>query len=77
MLTIYNDKAKLLATQLAQFNSLPECALIGIPLLGALLRRSRASIYRDLKVGRLPAPVKFGDSTRWRAGEIRKLLADI
>ena len=38
------------------------------------LRRSRASLYRDIAAGLIPAPVKIGHSSRWPASEIRALV---
>ncbi len=38
--------------------------------------RSRASIYRDISEGRLPAPIKLGGSSRWLKSEIDAKLAE-
>jgi len=35
-----------------------------------ILGRSHASLYRDIAVGLIPAPVKLGASSRWPASEI-------
>ncbi len=37
--------------------------------------RSRASIYRDISEGRLPAPIKIGGSSRWLKSEVDAKLA--
>lgn len=61
--------------KLKQFHLLPDEALIGIDVLCALLDRSRASIWRDVKSKRCPAPVKIGTRcTRWRVGDLRKAV---
>jgi predicted DNA-binding transcriptional regulator AlpA len=36
--------------------------------------RSRSSIYRDLEIGRLPKPVKFGARLYWNEAEIDATL---
>ena len=38
--------------------------------------RSRASIYRDISEGRLPAPIKLGGSSRWLKSEVDAKLAE-
>ncbi len=38
--------------------------------------RSRASIYRDVSEGRLPAPIKLGGSSRWLKSEVDAKLAE-
>jgi predicted DNA-binding transcriptional regulator AlpA len=59
---------------LETFPLLPDEALIEIRTVSALLGRSRASIWRDVATGRLPAPIKLGGSTRWRVGSVRAAL---
>ena len=49
--------------------------LIDVQQLTQLLGRSRASIARDVAAGRVPDPVRIGNSTRWRLGEIRAWVA--
>lgn len=36
--------------------------------------RSRSSIYRDLDLGRLPKPIKFGARLYWNEDEIEATL---
>ncbi len=61
-----------LIEQVALFAHLPDCALVALPVVCAIRGRSPASIWRDVKEGRCPAPVKAGPrSTRWRAGDLR------
>ncbi|WP_138935915.1 helix-turn-helix transcriptional regulator [Roseovarius arcticus] len=38
--------------------------------------RSRSSIYRDLELGRLPAPIKFGARLYWVEADIDAALAE-
>lgn len=67
-------KAAKLAEQLKLFGALPDCALVALPVVCAITGRSPASIWRDVKDGRCPAPVKAGPrSTRWRVGDLRAI----
>lgn len=66
------SKLQNLADQLTLFESLPDCALVPLPVVCAIKGRSSASVWRDVAAGRLPQPVKAGPrSTRWRVGELR------
>ncbi|WP_294620239.1 AlpA family transcriptional regulator [uncultured Roseovarius sp.] len=38
--------------------------------------RSRSSIYRDVKAGRLPAPIKFGQNLFWVEHEVDASLEE-
>lgn len=38
------------------------------------VRRSRSTIYADVRVGRFPAPIKVGCSTRWVENEIQDFI---
>lgn len=63
---------------LAAFPHLPDEAFTDIKIVSAVTSRSPASIWRDVKAGRLPAPYKIGPrSTRWKVGELRAALAKI
>ena len=61
---------------LEQFQILPDAALIEIRVVSALLGRSRASVYRDVKDGRLAPPVHISRSSRWRVGDVRAALTE-
>ena len=64
-----------LAYKLALFDSMPDTAFVDINLVSALLDRSHASVWRDVKAGRLASPFKIGvRSTRWRVGDVRRIL---
>lgn len=45
-------------------------ALFVLAELARYLNRSNTSIYRDLELGRIPAPVKIGGRQMWRRAEI-------
>lgn len=69
-------KAAKLAETIALYNNLPNEALVPVQVVCALLGRSRTSVWRDVKAGLCPAPVKAGlRSTRWRVGDLRKAAA--
>lgn len=56
------------------FDAAPDSMLIEIPTACVISRRSRASIYRDVKAGKLPY-VKVGHSTRIRVGDLRRYIS--
>ena len=61
---------------LANFDALPDSALVDVKTVSAILGRSRSSVWRDAKTGTLPAPIKTGPmTTRWNVGAIRRHLA--
>jgi predicted DNA-binding transcriptional regulator AlpA len=44
--------------------------------LGRLIKRSRAQIWRDVKAGRIPAPLELGpNSVAWPRVEIEEWIA--
>lgn len=55
------------------FDHAPDSQLIDINSAGVIAGRSRASIYRHFKAGEL-TPVKIGNSTRIKVGELRRLI---
>ncbi len=84
MLTVANletkkaAKARKLAEQVGLFSSLPNCALVALPVVCAITGRSPASVWRDVKAGRLAKPVNAGPrSTRWHVGDLRDSVAGV
>lgn len=64
------------ALSVAQFDSLPDSALIRDRGVAAVLSISRNSVWRWCREGRLPRPVKIGArTTGWKVGAIRAFLA--
>ncbi len=64
-----------LPSSVSEFDALPESALVALPVVAAITGRSRASIYRDVKAKRLPAPLQYSPgSVRWNVGELRAAL---
>lgn len=64
------------APSLAQFDTLPASAHVRLPTVAALHGIGPATVWRWVKAGRLPAPVKLGpNTTAWRVGELRRAMA--
>jgi excisionase family DNA binding protein len=51
--------------------------LLTVGELEALLQVHRRTISRLCKRGRLPAPIKIGNSNRWKPAEINKALGQL
>lgn len=56
-----------------QFDRAPDTALVSLAAASVIASRSRASLYRDHKAGRLPF-IKVASSTRIRVADLRKLI---
>lgn len=58
---------------LAHFDNLPDAAHVRLPIVAALNSVGPATVWRWVKSGRLPAPVKLGpNTTAWRVGDLRR-----
>lgn len=67
----------LLPEALEYFDHLPDSAYIRLPILKALYACSPASIWRGVKNGTIPKPVKLTErTTAWNVGLIRAALAE-
>jgi predicted DNA-binding transcriptional regulator AlpA len=66
-------KAERMAARLELMSSLPSDSLISVQELCEFLNRSKPSIYRDIKQGRIDPPIKFGSSSKFRMGYARSL----
>lgn len=63
-------------SNLSQFDSLPSSAYVQVNTVAGLIGVSRATIWRMVQRGQLPAPKKLSDrATRWNVGELRAVLA--
>ena len=68
-------KQKIQKDVLQNFSYLPNESLVRLPILMALYGLSKASIYRFIKDGIIPAPIKLTSRTSvWIVGDIRKNL---
>ena len=61
---------------IGSFDLLPENSYVPIRYPCELSNRSPASVWRDVAKGKLPRPIKIGNSTRWRVGDLRIWLTD-
>jgi len=62
----------------AQFNDLPGCAFVRQPTVLALFACSKASLWRWVKSGRLPAPKRLGlRVSAWNVGQLRACLENL
>jgi len=63
------------AEVLKGFDSLPNVARVKLPVVCALYDCDAATVWRRIKIGAIPAPVKNGGSTLWSVGGLRRELA--
>ena len=57
------------------FYILPDTALLTIKDISRLAGRSRTSLWRDVRAGRLPSPARIAPNTvRWRVADVRAYL---
>ena len=67
---------QILTPALSSFDQLPESAYVRLPTVAALFATSQSNVWRWVKGGRIPAPMKLGpQTTAWRVGELRRALA--
>lgn len=67
-----------ISEQLANFDTLPNSAMVDVKTVAGLLGRAVGSVWRDAKLGTIPKPVKIGPATtRWNVGELRRHLASL
>jgi predicted DNA-binding transcriptional regulator AlpA len=60
---------------LKNFDSLPGSAFVRIPTVAALFACSPATIWRGVRDGRIPKPVKhFERASAWNVGALRDAL---
>lgn len=57
------------------FDELPDAALVPDTTVGTLFSVSRVTVWRWVKQGHLPAPVKVGTRAGWNVGALRRILA--
>ena len=57
--------------------SLPDSALIRLPVVASLFSCSSVTIWRGVKTGRFPPPRHVGRMTVWVLGEVRQKLQEI
>jgi predicted DNA-binding transcriptional regulator AlpA len=63
---------------LQQFDSLPDSAEVRLPTVSAIYGCSPATVWRNVKAGRIPSPRKHSlRCTTWNVGELRAAKARI
>ncbi|WP_186061022.1 helix-turn-helix transcriptional regulator [Burkholderia gladioli] len=62
---------------LSAFDALPDSAYVKLPVVRGLYGCSRATVYRWIDEGRIPAPAKIGHTVIWNVGELRKSLREL
>lgn len=64
--------------ELENFKAAPDEAFVKIPVVQTLFACSAATVWRRVKAGLIPAPVKLSErSTAWRVGDLRAALASL
>lgn len=70
------DHESRIPVQLSEFERLPDSSFVRLPIVRALFASSDSTIWRRVKAGTLPAPVKLSPGiTAWRVADLRKALA--
>lgn len=63
---------------LSRFNELPDCGYVRLPVVLALFGCARATLWRWVKAGRVPSPIKLGHRiSGWNVGLLRAYLNNI
>jgi predicted DNA-binding transcriptional regulator AlpA len=61
--------------ELQNFDQLPDSAHVRLPVVQRLYGCSASAIWRNVKVGAIPAPIKLtANITAWRVGDLRSAL---
>lgn len=65
-----------ISPSVAEFDSLPDSALIDVGAIALLMGCSTNTVWRRAKSGILPAAIRVStQQTRWRVGDVRNALA--
>jgi predicted DNA-binding transcriptional regulator AlpA len=57
-----------------QFESLPDCAIVRLPMVRQLFGISSPTVWRWSKNGLLPTPIRVSGITGWQVGAIKLVL---
>lgn len=64
-----------MSLNILHFDSLPDEALVRLPVALALTGWKKTRFYQGMKAGEIPQSVRLGERARaWRAGDLRALL---
>jgi len=76
LLTEAADLARI-PPELKNFDDLPNSAHVRLPVVAGLFACSHSNIWRNVKKGAIPAPVKLTENTTaWNVGQLRQSLAN-
>lgn len=64
-----------ISATLANFDLLPASAYVDIDVVVGVLSCGKSTVWAWVKSQRLPEPRKFGRSTRWQVGDLRRVLS--
>ncbi|WP_069265319.1 helix-turn-helix transcriptional regulator [Paraburkholderia nodosa] len=64
----------LISKALASFDYQPDSAHVDVRTVAGLYGCSVPTVWRRVAAGLIPAPKKFGHSTRWNVGQLRANL---
>jgi predicted DNA-binding transcriptional regulator AlpA len=60
---------------LKDFDSLPDSAYVRLPVVASLLGCFPSTVWRAVKTGQLPQPMRYCDRVSgWNVGQLRRLL---
>jgi len=59
------------------FDTLPDSALVRLPVVKSLFSISAPTVWRWSKSGQLPKPIRISGITGWQVGALRKTLKDM
>jgi predicted DNA-binding transcriptional regulator AlpA len=77
MSSVQENAKTAIPAALAHFDDLPNSAHVRLPVVAALNGVSEPTVWRWVKAGRLPAPLKLGPNTTvWRVGDLRRAGAE-
>lgn len=63
-----------LSRALVSFDSLPDSAHVDVHTVAGLYGCAVPTVWRRVAAKLIPAPRKFGRTTRWNVGELRAVL---
>lgn len=76
MTQLKRELSQSISTELANFDALPDSAHVRLPTMQGLYGVSAASIWRGVRRGSIPTPIKLSERcTCWNVGLVRAALA--
>ena len=71
-------KEKQNAATLAGFDTLPNSGFIRLPVVKSLMGVSSATVWRNVRIGKFPAPTKLSSRvSAWNVQSVRNALAEM